>query len=149
MSGSGPAAARPVTGPGIIRLDNVRGFDLFADVPEGSELAQAPEWSYNLLVSYEWNLPRDLVLRVQADYAWTDEQAAALSDPAAIYGPYSALGARLSLTSADEKWELALWGKNLTDEDSETYSFTNFFGGRVIYRQQPASFGATLSYNFF
>lgn len=126
--------------------DSVRGLPLFAPVPEGETLSQAPEWSYSALVSYSWSVGDNLAMRVQTDYAYSGEQTAALADPFAIYGPYRSLGARVSLEDQNGDWELSIWGKNLDDEESETYSITNFFLGRTVYRQQPVSYGVSLTY---
>lgn len=127
---------------------DVRNLSLFSVVPKGASLSQAPEWSYNALVSYTWDPSDDLVASVQFDYSWSDNQYAALADPVALYGPVRKLGARVSLGSADEVWEVALWADNIEDEISDTYSFTNNSGARTVYRQQPISYGVTFTYNF-
>ena len=63
---------------------------------------------------------------------------------------YNVWGARLSWISADDDWNLAVWGRNLGDEDytinvgppQPNINQLNFMYG------QPLSYGATLSRNF-
>lgn len=113
----------------------------------GQVLAQSPEWSYNGMIAYEWSLGDNLIARAQTSASWVDDQFAALGDPNTGYGPVSSLDAQLSLEDAAGKWNVTLWGKNLENNDAETYAFSGF-AGRVVYRQQPASYGVTFRYNF-
>ncbi len=126
---------------------DVRGLNLLGAVPAGTDLSQAPQWSFNLLLAHEWTLGGN-TLRAQADYSWSDQQFAALADPVAQYGPIKSLGGRLTLRSGSDVWELSLWGKNLADQVSESYSFTNNSAARTVYRQQPRSFGVEAVYRF-
>ncbi len=118
-----------------------------APVAEGSVLAQSPERSYNASAAYEFNVSNNLIARVQASYSWVDKQFAQLGDPNAQYGQVKGANAQASIGSDDERWLLTLWGRNITDEESETYSFSGF-AGRTVYRQQPATYGVTLNYQF-
>lgn len=127
---------------------SLHGAELFAPVPEGEELPQAPEWAYNALVRYRVGLTSELGLTAQLDYSWTDNQVSALADPLAGYGRIKSLGARISVASNDGIWEAALFGKNITNEDDSTYAFTNFAGGRSFFAQQPVTYGIGLTYNF-
>tara|TARA_R110002096_G_scaffold436035_1_gene665517 strand:- start:11966 stop:14176 length:2211 start_codon:yes stop_codon:yes gene_type:complete len=114
-------------------------------IDKGTVLSQAPEWSYNVLAAYEFAIANDLVMRVQSSYSWVDDQVAALSDPDAHYGPTSNLNAQVSIGAEDGKWKVIAWGRNLEDNDSETYAF-NGISGRTSYRQQPSTYGLTFRY---
>ncbi len=128
---------------------SIRGFPTLTAINSGDDLAQAPEWSYSALVGYERNLSDKLYGRLQFDYTWSDEQVSALGDPSHnAYGSYSSLGARLSVATPDDSLEFALWGRNLTDENSVTYAYINFLDGQTVYRQYPRSYGATITYSF-
>lgn len=131
-----------------ITTQNVRGLSLFSQVPAGSDLSQAPQWSYNFLVSYEWHAVSGFSFKAQADYTWVDEQFAALADPQAQYGEIESLGGKFIIYPEDEQWEFSLWGKNLGNEASSTYSFTNNSGARSVYRQQPRSYGLSVKFYF-
>ncbi len=127
--------------------DNIRGLTLALPISDGVDLAQAPQWSYNTVVRYEWWVG-DYALTGQLSYSWTDEQYAALADAYALYGEVDSLGMRLNLAPQSEQWQLALWVDNLEDKGASTYSFTSTEGGRAVYRQQPRSYGVEMTYNF-
>jgi len=133
-----------------VATGNGSGFSdaLAAELPEGTALSQAPEWSYNGLVAYETPVSSDWNLRLQLNYSWVDTQFAQLADSNAEYDAIENLGARISLNHADESLSFTLWGSNLQDNDAVTYSFTGF-AGRTAYRQQPASYGINVKYNFY
>lgn len=126
-------------------------FSGFIDGPEvgfvdalGTEvvgrLSQAPEISYHIQAAYEQVLKNEMIVRYQISYSYADEQIAQLSDPNAEYGPVKSLNAQLSLVDDNNGWNLAIWGRNLTDQDAETYAFSGF-AGRAVYRQKPLEFG--------
>ena len=127
---------------------DLRGIPLLANIPAGAVLSQAPEWTYNAIAAYESDLSDTLYGRFQLAYSYKDEQVAALADPNAIYGPTKSVDARITLGSNEGEWQVALWGQNITDEDSLTYAFTNFLGGQTVYRQRPASYGVEFTVNF-
>jgi len=130
-------------------LSDVRGFPLAVPIPVGETLPLSPEWSYNALVSYTTSFSNDYIARAQMDYSYRDEVAGQLADPTATAGTRKNLGARLTLGPASEKWAVSVWGRNLTNENDEIRSFIDFYGGRVIIRQLPRSYGVELTYNFF
>jgi len=134
---------------GIIDDGEVAFVDaLTAPMEKGTILSQAPEWSYNAMAAYEFGLGNGLLARLQGSYSWVDRQFSQLADPNAESDAVSALNAQASIASQEGKWTLILWGRNITDEDSDTYSFTNF-AGRTVYRQQPATYGVTLNYQLW
>jgi iron complex outermembrane receptor protein len=55
---------------------------------------------------------------------------------------------RISLLSNDGKWEVAAWGKNLTDEEYDQERFFSDFIGMVSAGQgTPRQYGMTFNYN--
>jgi len=82
----------------------------------------APEWSgtmslqYGRALSREW-LGRPLTIRARVDLMATDEFYTTVNGaPGSKQGSYAKLDARLALGSSDGRWEVALVGRNLTDE---------------------------------
>ena len=66
---------------------------------------------------------------------------------------YSKVNARLALASADEKWELAAIGKNLTDEKVSVNSFDSAINGNfpltyVQFITQPRQLALQATYRF-
>lgn len=120
---------------------------LAGTLENGSVLSQAPEWSYNGMIAYEFPVADGMMLRLQTSYSRVDTQVAQLADSNAEYGPVKSLDAQVSLGDEEGDWEVTLWGKNLEDNEAETYSFSSF-AGRAVYRQKPTTYGITVNYNF-
>lgn len=128
---------------------DVRGATLYAEIPVGSSLPQAPKWSWVARAHYETPVTPDWRASFQLDYSYTGKQAAVLGDPNAIYGPWKDLGARIELAQdGDSGISVGVWARNLTDADAKTYAFTSFYGGAEFYRQLPRSYGVTAGYKF-
>lgn len=129
--------------------NELNGVPLATDIPQGATLSQAPKWSYNGIARYEVDINDDFYARFQLAYSYKGEQRAALSDTNAIYGPVKSLDARVVVGPSGQEWEVAVWAKNITDEASNTYAFSNYLGGQTVYRQQPISFGIEATFYTF
>ncbi|WP_254535689.1 TonB-dependent receptor [Sphingopyxis terrae] len=83
----------------------------------GKRNALSPKWSGNLNVDYWTPVGSDLKLsfNVNADFS-SSYIAAANLDPRTYQGSYAKLGARIGLGQIDNRWEVALIGRNLTDQ---------------------------------
>lgn len=83
----------------------------------GKRNALSPKWSGNLNVDYWTPVRSDLKLsfNVNADFS-SSYIAAANLDPRTYQGSYAKLGARIALGQIDNRWEVALIGRNLTDQ---------------------------------
>ncbi len=83
----------------------------------------APETSGNFYVGYETGIGRKLVLRARADANYKDDFFTDGDlDPNSLQEGFWKFDARITLASADDTWELAAYGRNLTDE--RTLQFT-------------------------
>lgn len=91
--------------------------DAYRDA-SGSVNVFSPEWAFNLNLEYVQPWGDDLESRVMFNMNYSDEYfTAADLDP--IYGfqdSYTKYDLRVSLGQVDGTWEVALIGKNLTDE---------------------------------
>lgn len=106
----------------------------------GSNLTRAPETSYNLLFAY--GLPTDSgEFDFRVEFSHVDEQINDYLVQTTITDEYDLIDARVGWTSSDERWEVALWGKNLADEDYISHSYV--IGPGVI-----GVWGAPLTYGF-
>ncbi|WP_116365724.1 TonB-dependent receptor [Parahaliea mediterranea] len=108
--------------------DDVRGGCMNFGTPDayrdagGSTNVFSPEWAYNLNLSYVQPVGNTLEARFVLNVNYADEQYTA-SDLDPIYAyqeSYTKYDARVSLGSVAGNWELALVGKNLTDEYTST-----------------------------
>jgi iron complex outermembrane receptor protein len=115
----------------------------------GQELPNSAEAQYNALVAYKWSVTEGINLRVQADYMYTDSYFSYLSNnPTDTVDSYHLVNTRVALQSVDGAWEVAAWGKNITDE---YYYVSNTLGNDVFsrYAGMGATYGLSVSYNWF
>lgn len=84
----------------------------------GAGLAYAPEFSGNLNVAYSRPISDALKAGLTVNLAYSSSYSnSAEGDPIYMVQPeYAKIDARLSLGNIDDKWEIALLGKNLTDQ---------------------------------
>ncbi len=127
----------------------VRGLQLTQPVVEGDELAQAPKWSYNTVVRYEWSPLDGYMASAMANYSWIDEQAAGVGvGEQGIYGEVDTLRLRFSFGPEDQQWLVSAWVDNLENHNATTYAFTNTDGSQLAYHQKPRNYGVEVTYNF-
>ncbi len=90
----------------------------------GQTLSNAPEWSGSLAVSYERELSSYLLLNASLGVTYSDSYLGdAELNPQDRQDSFSKTTASISLGSIDERWEVSIVGRNLTDEF--TYSATS------------------------
>ena len=76
----------------------------------------APEWTGSLGVTYETPVNDKLVLTIGADARYSDDYlASAFGNPLSRQGSYINLDGQIRIATADDTWEVALIGKNLTN----------------------------------
>ncbi|MBA6414248.1 TonB-dependent receptor [Parahaliea sp. F7430] len=123
--------------------------------PDGSDrtkttvLAWSPEHAYSVAVDY--NLPlNDLgELKAHLDYSWQDDQYALsnTNEGEVLVDDFGTLNARISLDYVQMlggEWQVALWAKNLTDEDSANYRI----GMTAFTFMQPRTYGLDLRFRY-
>jgi iron complex outermembrane receptor protein len=82
-----------------------------------------PEIQGNAGIDYTVNFNNGLKLVNTLDLIYSDEYLTTPSlDPKFTQPSYTKLNARIALSDQDDRWELALIGKNLTDESIVTYA---------------------------
>ncbi len=116
----------------------------------GAPFAQAPEWTLAMSLQYTANLPGGGVLTPRVDYTWSDEYTLA-SDyrNQNFQKSFGLMNARVTYTPPNDRWELAFFGTNLTNEyymDSGFYSEANQIS--FVSLGRPREYGASLSFNF-
>jgi iron complex outermembrane receptor protein len=123
-------------------------FVSLGDDLSGNEITLAPEMTWNGLVQYDVPLAGAGTLTFQADFNYQDEvYFDSLNNPLLSEDDYWLYNGRVSWTSADERWEVAAWGRNLGDEEYLVYAFDlSFLGFHERMLGSPRSFGIELSY---
>ena len=112
----------------------------------GQDLIRAPENKFNINADYSRPLADGSALGVNLSWRYTGDQRAEL-EPWAIQPAFDLLDARVSWTHSDGALELALWGRNLADEEYITHIYT-IASSVVAVFGDPIMYGATLTYQF-
>ena len=88
----------------------------------GESLTYAPEWSANLGFNHGISLGNSLDLNSRVMFNYTDEQYLAQDlDQNSLEPSHLTVSARTALSDINGQWELALVGKNLTNESVRLY----------------------------
>ncbi len=118
----------------------------------GKPIAGAPKWTLGANGSYEHDIGGRLTGYASAEYSWRSHFYGSLDDsPMTLTGGYGLLNLRLGIRAKDRLWDLSVWGRNVTNV---AYA-TNYFnygsvlpGTYVAFFGDPATYGATLRFNF-
>lgn len=126
------------------KFDNPGGGEAFT----GNQLPYAPDLKYYLAAQYMMEFAGGNIT-FDVDYTYVDDQ---FTDPGNLaidaIDDYSLIGARVAYTPASEAWELALWGRNLGDEEFNRLNNDNFLGTPRTLWGDPRLYGLTFSYFF-
>ncbi|WP_395336433.1 TonB-dependent receptor [Novosphingobium sp. BL-8H] len=83
----------------------------------GAPLSVAPRWTGNLGVNYEMSVGSSMKLGMNVDARYSDSYlASAFGNPLSKQDKYVTLDAGLRFGAADDNWQIALIGKNLTNQ---------------------------------
>lgn len=116
---------------------------------EGNNLRNAPENAVSLSVIFDYPLTSGH-LNARADYTYKDDayQDVSNSEEAKMES-YDLLNLRVAYSSESDKWELAGWVKNATDEEYMLHNSTLNPGlAQLILPAAPRTYGATFTWNY-
>lgn len=113
----------------------------------GNRMTRAPEWQYNLYGEYTWPMQAH---EVRLSATWRSQSSVFFSetnqDTATFVGEaWDELDIRLALSDAAERWEVALFGRNVLD-DRHVTQVAPFAGFPVASVNMPAQFGLQATY---
>ena len=110
---------------------------------------KAPEWTFNLSPQLSFGAG-DGELRLRADYSYRSKIFHDITNhPSAVQEGFSLVNARLAYFPPSDRWEVALFGTNLTDERySENGVFTFGFGPTLMVAGPPREWGVSVRFDF-
>ena len=117
----------------------------------GKRGPNAPEWSATAYASYEHAIGENLLFRFNLDAAYKDEYFLDGDlDPATLQDSWVKVNGRIGLASANDTWEVSLYGRNLTDEETYTFSLDSPLSAGVFgaWAEEPRILGLQARYNF-
>jgi iron complex outermembrane receptor protein len=124
--------------------------DGFQDL-SGKRLSQNSPWTGNLNLQYNATLTDNLQWYARGELAYKDDHYGFLSlEPGSYQSAYTLVNARLGVLAANGDWEVAIYGKNLTDKNY----IGGFFPGRdgslgiVGIKGEGRVLGLSAKYNF-
>lgn len=118
-------------------------------IAAGNQLASAPELSYNLQLSYEFDVTDDLELYSQLGGNFTDEvYKEPFNNEFLKADSFWVFNARIALRDQTDTWSVEAWANNLFDEEYESHIFDNGTGNGGIVYGSPRTFGVTATYRF-
>jgi iron complex outermembrane receptor protein len=132
-------------------LDTEIGENEIPTVEEGNNLTRSPKHSASASVQYVLPVGDFGNMLFRADYAWQDKIYFQPENPKLpAQDSYSLLNMRAALQS-NANWELALWVKNVTDEDYRWHGFDSSFGSDIagsVVQGDPRMWGITGRYEW-
>ena len=117
----------------------------------GNKLPHSPEWNFNGVIRYETPIA-DGTLGLQLDWWWQDEQVfTSENEPVMRSDDRGMINARASYTFMNDRLELALFVKNLTEEKFVNTGFNTDsagFGAFIYNSNEPRTFGGQIVFNY-
>ncbi|MDP3867554.1 TonB-dependent receptor [Phenylobacterium sp.] len=117
----------------------------------GKSLEQAPDWVS--VSSFNYRVPlggSGMTASLYADARYVSSQYLAAFDPLRVQKGYTLVNARLSLATAEERWRVEFWARNLFDTEYARRKIPATFqgGSYSAFLGDPRTFGVTLRANF-
>jgi iron complex outermembrane receptor protein len=115
----------------------------------GNTLPRSPENAFNLGFQYDWGAGSHGTASARVDWSYQDDFFFEASNtPNEVQKAYDSWDARLAFASLSGVWEVALWGKNLSDELIKTHSVAFApFGQELVSYAEPRTYGVTFTWN--
>jgi iron complex outermembrane receptor protein len=137
------------SGLGLLDTEVDEGVVKGVDV-EGNSLVQAPEVNFNLALDYDIPVGEAGFVQLHADTSYADDHYFDILNTELIeQEAYWVTNARISFYSADDRYSVSLWGKNLADELYATKSFDlSDFGYTMSHIGAPRMFGVEATLRF-
>lgn len=113
------------------------------------DMPQAPDYSLNGLIRYEWSAFGGLMsAQVDANYN-DDSYFSVFNGPAELQDAYSVANANISYTTNDRRFKITGFVKNLADEEYKLYTLdVSAISAIQNSYAPPRWYGATITYNF-
>lgn len=115
----------------------------------GRKAFKAPGFTFKFAPEIHTNFGKDMKLLIRADYDYVGKVYNDLFNTEEIARQGTGiLNARIAISTKDERYSLALWGKNITDEVYFQHAWLRTTGNQVSLNP-PRTLGVELRVNFF
>jgi len=119
---------------------------------DGNRPNNVPDWTATMAGEFVYPLSNGSRVALRMDWRGrSDINNDVFNDPLLLRPGTDIIGARAAWTSADEKWEVSVWGKNLTEEADvlNIGPVPPYLNDNPVGFGPPRTFGGTVSYRFF
>jgi iron complex outermembrane receptor protein len=141
---TGPQPQPPIIPVGAPQIRNYIDLD--------TPLPRAPEFKYTIGARHTLPLGNGGAVVTNVDYAWTDRQQTLAEAIQPLVPAYGLLNGRVQYNAPDNRWSLAVFGNNLTNEfyvlNETAYDIGLTAGPRLVDPGRPREFGVELRFNF-
>ncbi len=122
----------------------------------GEPTAMAPEWSACLGISYQYEFGNGMSAGITLDAMYSDDyNASGFANPHAMRDSYTTLNGNVFVAGSEDRWELMLIGKNLTDEhiisgviDGPSTGSAGVFADQIGFTANPRTLAMQLTVRF-
>jgi iron complex outermembrane receptor protein len=119
---------------------------------KGNRLSNAPDYSVRLAASYDMPIGEIGSLNLHGDINWQDRvYFTEFNNADATQGGYAMVNAGARFTDASKRWNIDVWGRNLTDKfviSNNIITAPLFSSVRVGSMAPPKTYGVTVGYQF-
>jgi outer membrane receptor protein involved in Fe transport len=120
---------------------------------EGKRLTQSPEWQSTAALFIDREFPGSDNLRRTFNLNWAHigkVNTGSDLDPEKVRDAFNLFNAQAGIGTADGRYEIRLWGKNLTNKRMNTLVFDSVFqaGSWHTFLNEPRMWGVTAKTNF-
>jgi iron complex outermembrane receptor protein len=117
--------------------------------PAGNQLPDAPTVTWTGYARYQWPVFGSYLAGVQGDFHYgAPNYQEALNTPYLFTHANWVFDGRASIATGDDGWELALWVKNMFDEEHVVTATDDGTGEGYRIFNAPRTFGVTLTHQF-
>ena len=137
--------------PGAPATINQQAQGITAQDLSGVRGPYAPEWSGTVYADYSTELGNNWLLSARVDVNYKDDFFTDGDlDPNTLQEAYAKIDARLALATVDDRWEVALYGRNLTDEATVSASLDSPLSAGIMasWIEEPRVIGVQVRYGF-
>ena len=113
----------------------------------GNNLNFAPKWMFTPALSYNTEFADGWQARISVDYRWQSRiYFSAFNDKPYSQPSYGLLGGEIAVGTPGKHWELALYGRNLTNKDYTVGAYDFSSTGTSEFITEPRVIGLRLRY---
>ena len=117
----------------------------------GEDLQYASDWSLNFAIDYVTPVAENFELVLQSQAAFYDEYLVGFNAPNSVQDDFEKINIRASLRPVDSNWEIAVYGRNITDSKTVNTLSDGVANGpteQSFSSNRGESYGIQFSYDF-